>query len=68
METDDKPGHRIVTGISLLLGLLLFALQYAGLLGETARRFSLLYLVFVLLILGLRAMLTELGIRRKRLR
>ncbi len=64
-KANDKNHHRIVTAVSLLVGLFLyFAFRFSWL-GEDMARFSTLYLVLMLTVLG-GAVLTELGVRRRR--
>jgi small-conductance mechanosensitive channel len=62
----DKKHHRFVTVISLLLALAIFFAMRFGVLGDTLARFATTYIIVMLLILGVRAVLTELGVRRKR--
>lgn len=62
----DKMHHRIVTLISLAVGLMIYFVSRWGLLGERLEAFAPYYLAIILLLLCIRAVLTELGIRRKR--
>ena len=64
--TSDKKHHRFVTFVSLLFGLALYLAMRFGVLGDTLERFSTTYFFIMLSILGVRAVLTELGVRRKR--
>ncbi len=63
-NVSDKRKHRIVTLISLAAGLTIYFAYQGGLLGERLEVFAPYYLAIILLILGIRAVLTELGIRR----
>ena len=62
----DKKQHRFVTFVSLLFVLVLYLLMRSGVLGDTLARFATICLIIQLVVLGGRAVLTELGIRRKR--
>ena len=57
----------MVTLISLLVGLAIYFACRAGLFGERLESFAPYYLAIMLVILGVRAVLTEWGIRRKRI-
>jgi len=63
---NDKWRHRLVTLLSLALALALFAAAWAGWLGPTLQGFATTYLVLAVCILGVRAVLTEVGFRRVR--
>jgi hypothetical protein len=63
----DKPHHRRVTLISLALVMGIYGASQLGLLGDRLEAFAPYYLVIVCCILGGRAILTELGVRRRRL-
>ena len=63
---DDKRHHRIVTARSLAAGLLIYCAARFGFLGDSVARFSTAYLVIMLVVLGVRAILTEMGMRRRR--
>ena len=65
-NVSDKRHHRTVTLISLIVGLAIYFVSRFGLLGEPLEAFAPYYLTIMLAILGVRAVLTELGIRRKR--
>jgi hypothetical protein len=57
----DKRHHRMVTLISLVVGLAIYFSSRFGLLGERLETFAPYYLVIILVILGVRALLAELG-------
>lgn len=61
----DKRQKRIATVVALLFGAILHSAMCFGLFGEVMSRFSIAYLVAILLVLGGRAVLTEVGVRRK---
>jgi hypothetical protein len=65
-NVSDKRHHRTVTLLSSLVALAIYFACRFGLLGERLESFAPYYLAIVLVILGGRAVLTELGIRRKR--
>jgi hypothetical protein len=65
-QVSDKRHHRIVTLISLLVGLSIYFAARFGLFGEGLESFAPYYLAAILLILGVRAVFTELGVRRNR--
>lgn len=62
----DKRPHRTVTLISLVFGLGIYSAGRFGWFGERLENFAPYYLALILLILGVRAVLTELGVSRKR--
>jgi hypothetical protein len=62
----DKWRHRLVTLFLLALVLALYYAMHAGWLGPRLKAFSFLYVAIMLLILGVRALLTETGFRRLR--
>jgi cadmium resistance protein CadD (predicted permease) len=62
----DTKHHRIVTAVMIACGLLIYLVARSGLLGDALERFSTVYLVLVLILAGIRAILTEAGIRRSR--
>lgn len=62
----DKRWHWGVTVISLVLALAIYQATRGGWLGERMADFSTAYLATMLCILGVRAILTEMGIRRAR--
>jgi tetrahydromethanopterin S-methyltransferase subunit E len=64
--SNDKRHHRMVTLVSLAFGLLVYVAARFGLFGDSAMQFSKGILAIILLILGVRAVLTEMGIRRRR--
>jgi small-conductance mechanosensitive channel len=63
---DNKAHHRIVTAVSLGFALLLYVAARFGLLGVGLQEYSAAYLLLMLVILGIRAVLTETGVRRRR--
>lgn len=64
---NDKAHHRIVTAISLTFAFLLYLLARYGLVGDAMQKYATMYLVIMLIILSIRAVLTETGVRRQRL-
>ncbi|RYD75507.1 MAG: hypothetical protein EOP84_18190 [Verrucomicrobiaceae bacterium] len=62
----DKKWRRFVTAGMLALGLLMYCAVRAGWLDGRMADFSAGYLIFILLIVIIRAVLTELGVRRPR--
>ena len=58
---DDRPKHRVTTAVSFIFGLLFAGALYAG---GAPKRYWVITLIGVVVILGGRAILTELGIRR----
>ncbi len=63
---DDKKGHRWVTAGMLVLGLLIYAIAREGWLGVRTAEFAPVSLTVILCIVVIRAILTELGVRRPR--
>ncbi|MBI5821958.1 MAG: hypothetical protein HZA88_23540 [Verrucomicrobia bacterium] len=64
-EMKDKGRHHMITAAGLIFGLGLFWAMRSGLFGDRLTRVSMLYLALMIFILGGRAVLTELGIRKR---
>jgi hypothetical protein len=64
---NDKPHHRLVTAFFLSLGLAIYFASRFGLFGDRLERFAPYYLVIILCLVVGRAVLTESGVRRKRI-
>lgn len=62
---DHKGKHRMVTLICLAFGVGMYFLARQGYLGAGLQSAATVYLVIILAIFGLRAILTELGVRRR---
>ena len=61
----DKWRQRMVTLFSFAVAIVLFAIMRAGWLGAMLQGFATLYLVLMACIFAVRAVLTEVGIRRR---